>query len=122
MTTRSQALQQSVQAAFGDRAVAVADALGEVTLVIKAADVREVMLKLRDAPEFAFDELIDDGEEGADTWAPGTRSIGEWSAAVDAIAARAEAASATIARSDAAGARVYPTATCTPPAATIAAA
>ena len=59
MTTRSQALQQSVQAAFGDRAVAVADALGEVTLVIKAADVREVMLKLRDAPEFAFDELID---------------------------------------------------------------
>jgi NADH-quinone oxidoreductase subunit C len=59
MTTRNQALIEGVQAALGDKVAAIAEALGEATLVVKAADLLEVMTALRDRSELAFEQLID---------------------------------------------------------------
>jgi NADH-quinone oxidoreductase subunit C len=59
MTTRNQALVESVQAALGGRTVAVSEALGEVTLVVNASDALEVMTALRDHADLRFEQLID---------------------------------------------------------------
>ncbi len=59
MTTRSEALRESVQAVLGDKVVALSEALGEVTLIVKAADLTPVMTELRDAPALQFEQLID---------------------------------------------------------------
>ena len=59
MTSRTADLVERVQAAFGDKIVAVREALGEVTLTVKAGDLLEVMTKLRDRPELGFEQLID---------------------------------------------------------------
>jgi NADH-quinone oxidoreductase subunit C len=59
MTTRNQALVESVQAALGERTVAVSEALGEVTLVVNASDALEVMTALRDHADLRFEQLID---------------------------------------------------------------
>jgi NADH-quinone oxidoreductase subunit C len=45
--------------AFGGHIVNVTEALGEVTLVIKASALIEVMTALRDRPELHFEQLID---------------------------------------------------------------
>ena len=58
MTSKLQFLAQALQHALGERAV-VTEALGEVTIVVKAADYLGVMLTLRDDPTLAFDQLID---------------------------------------------------------------
>src|SRR4051794_3754767 len=59
MTTRSDALRESVQAVLGDKIVALTEALGEVTLVVKAADLTPAMTTLRDAAALRFEQLID---------------------------------------------------------------
>jgi NADH-quinone oxidoreductase subunit C len=59
MTLRTAALVESVQAALGDKIVTIREALGEVTLVVKAGDLSEVMTTLRDRPELRFEQLID---------------------------------------------------------------
>ena len=45
--------------AFGGRIVRITEALGEVTLLIKASGLLEVMTALRDRPELHFEQLID---------------------------------------------------------------
>ncbi len=45
--------------AFGEHIVGLTEALGEVTLVIKATGLLEVMTALRDRPELHFEQLID---------------------------------------------------------------
>ncbi len=45
--------------AFGGRIVRITEALGEVTLVIKATELFAVMTALRDRPELHFEQLID---------------------------------------------------------------
>ena len=59
MITHNQALVESVQAALGDKTVSVAEALGEVTLVVKAGDLVGVMTTLRDGGDLGFEQLID---------------------------------------------------------------
>ena len=59
MTSRTAALAESVKAALGDKVVSVAQAFGEVTLVVKTADLLEVMTALRDRPALRFEQLMD---------------------------------------------------------------
>ncbi len=59
MTSRTATLAESIRAVLGDKALAVTDALGEVTLVVTAADLLDVAAMLRDRPELGFDQLID---------------------------------------------------------------
>jgi NADH-quinone oxidoreductase subunit C len=59
MTLRTAALAGSVNAALGDKVVTIGEALGEVTLTVKAGDLLEVMATLRDRPELHFEQLTD---------------------------------------------------------------
>jgi len=59
MTLRTAALAGSVKAALGDKVVTIREALGEVTLAVKAGGLLEVMTALRDRPELRFEQLTD---------------------------------------------------------------
>jgi NADH-quinone oxidoreductase subunit C len=59
MASRIAALAESVKAALGEQALDIVEALGEVTLVLKAANLLDVMGALRDRPELRFEQLID---------------------------------------------------------------
>jgi len=58
MSTQLEVLQSALAAALGER-VTTTVALGEVTLVVKAADYYNVMQTLRDNAALGFDQLID---------------------------------------------------------------
>ena len=58
MTTHLEQLQTALGTALGDR-VSTTVALGEITLVVKAADYYGVMQTLRDDKTLGFDQLID---------------------------------------------------------------
>ena len=58
MTTKLETLQSALQTALGEGAVVTA-ALGEVTVVVKAADYLAAMLTLRDDPTLQFEQLLD---------------------------------------------------------------
>ncbi|MBA5604634.1 NADH-quinone oxidoreductase subunit C [Duganella sp. FT3S] len=58
MTTHLETLQNALGSALGDR-VSATVALGEITLVVKAADYFDVMRTLRDDKSLGFDQLID---------------------------------------------------------------
>jgi NADH-quinone oxidoreductase subunit C len=59
MTPKLQRLQDALQSTLGGRIASMAQALGELTIEVKAADYAAVAQTLRDAPELAFEELID---------------------------------------------------------------
>jgi NADH-quinone oxidoreductase subunit C len=58
MTTQLEQLQSALGTALGDR-VSITVALGEVTLVVKAADYYGVMQTLRDDKSLGFEQLLD---------------------------------------------------------------
>ena len=58
MTTKLEVLQLALEKALGEGA-AISAALGEVTVVVKAADYIQAMQALRDDPTLAFEEMID---------------------------------------------------------------
>ena len=58
MTTKLETLELALKNALGEGA-AISSALGEVTVVVKAADYRQAMQTLRDDPSLRFEELID---------------------------------------------------------------
>ncbi|SFC16138.1 NADH-quinone oxidoreductase subunit C [Massilia yuzhufengensis] len=58
MTTKLESLELALKHALGEGA-AISSALGEVTVVVKAADYLASMQTLRDAPSLAFEQLID---------------------------------------------------------------
>jgi NADH-quinone oxidoreductase subunit C len=58
MTTKLEVLQRALQTALGEGAV-ISAALGEVTVVVKAADYAAAMLTLRDDPTLKFEQLLD---------------------------------------------------------------
>ena len=58
MTTKLEALQLALRNVLGEDA-AITAALGEVTVVVKAADYLASMQKLRDDPSLRFQELVD---------------------------------------------------------------
>ena len=58
MTTKLETLELALKNALGEGA-AISSALGEVTVVVKAADYLQAMQTLRDDPSLRFEELID---------------------------------------------------------------
>ncbi|UVW27566.1 NADH-quinone oxidoreductase subunit C [Massilia sp. H6] len=58
MTTKLETLELALKHALGEGAV-IHTALGEVTVVVKAADYLASMQTLRDAPTLRFEQLID---------------------------------------------------------------
>jgi len=58
MTTKLETLELALKNALGEGAV-IKQALGEVTVVVKAADYIRSMQALRDNPALAFEEMID---------------------------------------------------------------
>jgi NADH-quinone oxidoreductase subunit C len=58
MTTKLEVLELALKNALGERA-AISSALGEVTVVVKAADYLASMQALRDDKSLAFEEMID---------------------------------------------------------------
>ena len=59
MTARTEILAARVNELLGERVVGVVDALGEVTVTLKAEGLVESMLVLRDAPDLMFEQVID---------------------------------------------------------------
>jgi len=59
MSAKLERLCQNLHSALGDRIVSLVTALGEVTLVVAAADYLAVAKTLRDHPELRFEQLID---------------------------------------------------------------
>ena len=57
--SRLDTLQEALTARLGGRAKKVERALGELTLTVAPADYLETATLLRDAPELAFEQLID---------------------------------------------------------------
>jgi NADH-quinone oxidoreductase subunit C len=56
---RLDTLVENTKAALGDEIVSIAVALGEVTVVLKAAGYRQACLTLRDDPRLSFEQCID---------------------------------------------------------------
>ncbi len=59
MTPKLQRLHDALQATLGGRIVSLTEALGELTLEVKAADYRAAAETLRDSAELRFDEMMD---------------------------------------------------------------
>src|SRR4051812_12199067 len=57
--SRLKTLADALTAAFGDKLVSVATALGEVTAVVRAEHLLEIAASLRDAAELRFEQLTD---------------------------------------------------------------
>jgi len=71
MTTKLESLELALKKALGEGAV-VSTALGEVTVVVKAADYLAAMLTLRDDPALKFDQLMDLAGVDYSTYGEGT--------------------------------------------------
>ncbi len=52
-------LAENLRNQFGDRIVDLRDALGELTLTVRATDYLQVATELRDTPALGFEQLID---------------------------------------------------------------
>jgi len=59
MTTKIEILETALRNVLGDQARSLTVALGEVTVVVGAADYLSAMRVLRDHPDLRFEELID---------------------------------------------------------------
>ncbi len=59
MNKRLQLLEEQLHAALGGHIESVNSSLDELTVVVPAAAIGDVMLTLRDRPEFSFSQLID---------------------------------------------------------------
>jgi len=59
MSARLERLKQALNAALGARSADLTERTGELTLVVKSSDYASVAHALREAPELAFEELID---------------------------------------------------------------
>ncbi len=59
MTTDLKILKSNLAEAFGSKVVSLQERLGELTMVVKAADMLSVFTRLRDDAHLRFEELID---------------------------------------------------------------
>ncbi|OFZ73492.1 MAG: NADH-quinone oxidoreductase subunit C [Betaproteobacteria bacterium RBG_16_64_9] len=59
MASKTEQLSAALRDILGDEVTGLAEARGEVTLVIKAVDLIGAMTALRDRPELRFEQLID---------------------------------------------------------------
>ena len=73
MPTNKKSLRETLAGLLDDKLVSVDEKLGEVTAVVKAADMLQVLTQLRDAAELRFEQLtdlcgMDYSEYGDGTW------------------------------------------------------
>ncbi|HKR43159.1 MAG TPA: NADH-quinone oxidoreductase subunit C [Paraburkholderia sp.] len=59
MASKLETLKANLEAALGARIVSLTEALGELTLVVKAGESLAVATELRDNPSLRFEQLID---------------------------------------------------------------
>ena len=59
MPIANAALAESLKAVLGEKALQVSEALGELTLVVAAADLLNVADTLRTHPDLAFEQMVD---------------------------------------------------------------
>ncbi|CAN0622469.1 NADH-quinone oxidoreductase subunit C [Burkholderia multivorans] len=59
MASKIETLKANLEAALGARVVSLTEAIGELTLVVKASDSLEVAKVLRDDRKLGFEQLID---------------------------------------------------------------
>jgi len=59
MTTKLETLEQALHNTLGEKIKSLTVALGEITIVVGAADYMSVVQQLRDVPALKFDTLID---------------------------------------------------------------
>ncbi len=59
MASKLETLKANLEAAFGARLVSLTEALGELTIVVKAGDYLDVAKELRDNPSLRFEQLMD---------------------------------------------------------------
>jgi NADH-quinone oxidoreductase subunit C len=52
-------LRADLTGLFGDKLVGVEERLGELTVMVKAADMLDVLTRLRDVPKFRFEQMMD---------------------------------------------------------------
>ena len=59
MPTNKRSLHEALAALFADKLVSIDEKLGEFTVVVKAADMLQVLTQLRDAAELSFEQMTD---------------------------------------------------------------
>ncbi|MBU9295325.1 NADH-quinone oxidoreductase subunit C [Burkholderia multivorans] len=59
MASKIETLKANLEAALGACVVSLTEAIGELTLVVKASDYLDVATTLRDDPKLRFEQLID---------------------------------------------------------------
>jgi NADH-quinone oxidoreductase subunit C len=59
MASKLETLKANLDAAFGDRVQSITEALGQLTIVVKADKFTEVALQLRDDRSLGFEQLVD---------------------------------------------------------------
>ena len=59
MTTKLDTLEAALRAVLGEHVQSLTTALGEITVVVKAADYLQAMTALRDHADLQFEQLID---------------------------------------------------------------
>jgi NADH-quinone oxidoreductase subunit C len=59
MASKLETLKANLEAALGARIVSLTEALGELTLVVKAGESLDVAKELRDNPSLRFEQLVD---------------------------------------------------------------
>jgi NADH-quinone oxidoreductase subunit C len=59
MASKIETLKANLEAALGARVVSLTEAVGELTLVVKASDYLDIATVLRDDPKLRFEQLID---------------------------------------------------------------
>ena len=57
MASKLETLKANLEAAFGDRLLSITEAIGELTIVVKASDYLEVATRLRDDRSLGFEQL-----------------------------------------------------------------
>ncbi|HEV7835844.1 MAG TPA: NADH-quinone oxidoreductase subunit C [Caballeronia sp.] len=59
MASKLETLKANLEAAFGDRLQSITESLGQLTIVVKAANYADAILKLRDDRSLGFEQLVD---------------------------------------------------------------
>ncbi len=59
MPTNKRSLRDALAGLLADKLVSVDEKLGEITIVVKAADMLQVLTQLRDAAELRFEQMSD---------------------------------------------------------------
>lgn len=59
MASKLETLKANLEAAFGGRLTSITESVGELTIVVKAADSLDVAKRLRDDRTLGFEQLID---------------------------------------------------------------